>query len=270
MKACYLLYATFYHSHLLMRFSIVAFNIARPNSPEFLSSVVGQRNAETPMIVFIMVMLLSSIFQMHLLTCFAQVGQLLVGPMFIFMFTMPETFERTVGSRSSGNSRVPSCEIGSSIRLRRELRCYRRLRLLTDEFNGVFAAFYGAYHYIMMSLIVLCVYGFVRTTGAMAIVQAYVAIWCFFAYGSVVSAHAQINRGSKLWLKSLRARYFHGRAVSGGRRCASKGIVVVRELRSLKELRIKGGSSAFYYNKCLILTTTGAIFRQSVKLLIFR
>ena len=74
--------------------------------------------------------------------------------------------------------------------------------------------------------------------------------------------YAEGNGGSGAVLLSLRT-YWYSR---GGRR---NGFKIGKELRSLKELRIKGGSSAFSYDKQLIVTVIDAILKQSVSLLMF-
>ena len=58
-----------------------------------------------------------------------------------------------------------------------ELRRYRSLQLLTDDYNTLFSLFNGIFHATAVALIVFSVYGFVRTEGFMSVLPAYLGIW---------------------------------------------------------------------------------------------
>ena len=133
-----------------------------------------------------------------------------------------------------------------SLAFQSQLRIYRCLQLLTADFNGSFATFYGMLHGMIIAFVVLCVYGSVRTEGVMAIVQTYAALWSLFAYLQVINNFAVINQRSKALLNSL------GQCCDGNKRMS-------RQLRSYTELRVKGGSSAFYFDKKLVLTVIGIV-----------
>ena len=154
------------------------------------------------------------------------------------------------------------CAMYREASLENKISWYRRLQLLADNFNDLFAFYHGMSHGLMTAFTVMCVYGFVRNGGLMAALPAYLDIWCFLPHFQFMNNFAEIHRGSRAVLLSLRM-YWHSRV---GRRNAFK---IGKELRSLKELRIKGGSSAFNYDKQLVVTVIDAILKQSVSLLMF-
>ena len=122
---------------------------------------------------------------------------------------------------------------------------YRCLQLLTEGFNDLFALFHGVFNEMMIAFAVMCVYGFLRTGGLMAGLLAYVGIWCLVCYFQLTNIYAEVNRGSTGVLHSLRVCWHDRGGHSGGR----SALIAWRELRSLRELRIKGGDSLFHYDK---------------------
>ena len=113
-------------------------------------------------------------------------------------------------------------------------------------------------HAALISFFVFCVYGAVRTDGVMAVGQSYLAVWGFLSYLQLLKRYADINTGSRDLLRSLQ--------VDGS---GDYSRIAVRELRSMKELRVKGGSSAFYFDNEAVLTTIHIVLNQAVNLLIF-
>ena len=78
-----------------LRFLVLAFiglNIARPVSPEFLSSVIiWTLGAHAEKIAaYVLTIMASSIFQAYILICYVQVCTLFFGLMVLFMFTMSD------------------------------------------------------------------------------------------------------------------------------------------------------------------------------------
>ena len=83
--------------------------------------------------------------------------------------------------------------------------------------------------------------------------------------------YAKIQIGSNTFLESFKASCFcDGTRVRAGRGglLHFSSAIRKREYRSFRELRIKGGNSAFYFDKKLVLTFIGIILSQSVNLLI--
>ena len=119
----------------------------------------------------------------------------------------------------------------------------------------------------MIAFTVMCVYGFVRTAGLMAALPAYLGVWCLVTYYQFMNNYAEVHSGSKGVLLSLRACSY-GRG-GGGRSGDRRALSIGRELRSLKELRIKVGAAAFHYDKQLVVTVMDLILKQSVSLLMF-
>ena len=276
-KICYFLFAAFHHSQWFLRISISLFNIFRPNSPEFLSSVVIRKVEIATANMSIMIAMLSAVVQLYLLTCFTQTAQLLVGPVYIFMFTMPDflrnfppvPYGSTLKRRRDTLLSTPSFGTNPGNGLRVQLGFYRCLQLLTNEFSDLYAKLHGFLHLIMITLVGVCLYGSVRTTGVMAVVQAYLGLWWLLGYGMAIDAYAGIHKRSIVWLRSLRAQCLKLQR-SRHRQGSSSVRIIDRELRSLQELRITGGSSTFYFDKGLILTTIGIIMNQASNLLIMR
>ena len=75
--------------------------------------------------------------------------------------------------------------------------------------------------------------------------------------------YAETNHGSKALLVSLNASWCGGWRPSRGTSAR-----IERQLRSLRELRIKVGSSAFYYDKQLVMTVGDIVLNQAVSLLV--
>ena len=118
-------------------------------------------------------------------------------------------------------------------------------------------------------MLTLCVYIFVRTEGIVAIFAAYMGIWGLPAYCEMMNNFADILTGARIFLESLkesRSVRSSGNWIRTGRAGANAAIKR-RELRSLRELRIKVGSS-FYFDKKLVLALIAIILQQSVNLLI--
>ena len=152
--------------------------------------------------------------------------------------------------------------------LEREVRFYRKVQLLTDNFSNLFSHYHLALHLLMITFVVMSVLGSVRTGGFIAIVQAYLGFWVFLTYWQVMNRYADINLGSNILLRCLRD-YCSVASHSNLRdlRKARQVTAVRRDLRSMKGLRIQGGSSAFYFDKQLVLTAVGIVFGQSLNLL---
>ena len=97
----------------------------------------------------------------------------------------------------------------------------------------------------------------------MSVLPAYLGIWGTHALYEVMKNYAEINHGSKALLVSLNASWCGGCKPS-----RSKSVEMERQLRSLRELRIKVGSSAFYYDKQLVMTVGDIVLNQAVSLLV--
>lgn len=249
---------TIFHAILVMFYytmwaevvAVTVLSIVRPDSPEFLSSLFTS-SANTPIYSHYSTRLASTIFQAYLFTLIAQIWHLLGGTMLLFMFTMSDS---VMGGAPLRNSKKFSKDQAAEVRM--ELKRYRCLGLLTDEFNGVYSQLSGQIHAIIMTCIVLCIYGAVRTEGVMGFLYVYMSVWGLVSYLQIVNNYANIHRGSKDFLVAL------------GASSRTAGTVASRDLRNLKELRIKAGSSAFYFDKELVLTVVGVILTQSINLLI--
>ena len=153
------------------------------------------------------------------------------------------------------------------------VRLYRELRLLTDEYNNLLASFHGIFHGLAVTLTTLSVYLFVRSEGMMAALAAYLVMWSIPNYCELMNNYAEIQRGSKTFLESLKASCFVDGSGSPVRtRCGTSRVVGTaifrRELESFRELRIKRGVSAVYYDTQLVLTMIGIVMNQSLNLLI--
>ena len=91
-NACMLYLAVTYYSLWLLALAIIGYHIARPASPEFLSSLIVGNLGEVRdnIAIYILTTMVSSTFQAYILICYAQVTALFIGPIFLFMFTMPD------------------------------------------------------------------------------------------------------------------------------------------------------------------------------------
>ena len=87
-KICYVFWVSFYYTEWLLLGSLAIFNILRPSSPEFLSSLFVENSLTT--ISIIPVTLASFIYQAYVAACVAQVWNLAVVPLMLFMFTTPD------------------------------------------------------------------------------------------------------------------------------------------------------------------------------------
>ena len=245
--------------------AIGALSVSRPSSPQFLSSLFISNVREEVDSIWLRatVTLISSTFHVYILICLVQISQLIAGPIVLFMFTISDIAGGQPQSKmGSGSSRLQSNPNGG-------VRLYRELQLLTNEYNNMLALFHAILHGIALSTITLCFYIFVRTEGIMAAFAAYTGMWGLPAYCEMMNDFADILTGSRTFLESLKES---GSVRSSGNwmRTGSAGAsaaIIRRELRSLRELRIKGGSS-FYFDKKLVLTLIGIILQQSVNLLI--
>ena len=259
MRACWLITSTFFNSLWLFPLSITAFNVLRPSSPQFLSSLSLPNGGNV--LILATVTLFSSAFQAYLLACCVQITQLIWGPMLLFMFTMSDI--------AGGQKRGTRGDVDGN--QQEKVSLYRELQLLTDEYNNLLAPFHAMLHGTAVALITLDVYLFVRTEGMHAALGAYLAIWSLLTYCELMNNYAEIQRGSTTFMESLRVSCYAG--VNGNRTARGGWVnpsaeVRKKELRSFRELRIKGGSSGFYFDKQLILTFLGIILDQCVNLLI--
>lgn len=167
------------------------------------------------------------------------------------------------GLETAPNLDSNDCGVPRRARLERGMSRYCCLQLLADDFNDLFALYHGMYHGFMIAFIVMCVFWCVRTSGFMAALLAYLGLWSFLTQFQFMNSYAEVNRGSQDVLLKLRACW-HSR---GGRRGSRRTLLIGMKLSSLKELRIKGGTSAFYFDKQLVVTTMDVILTQSVGLL---
>ena len=109
-----------------------------------------------------------------------------------------------------------------------------------------------------------------------ALVQAYFGAWLLTSYLQVIKSYSEIYRGSKALLVSLSARCADKNVGSSGGSSVAFGIgagshvIIARELKSLTELRIRAGSSVFYFDKQLVLTVIQIVVSQTVGLLLLR
>ena len=261
MRACWLIITLFFNSMRLFPLAMTAFNVLRPSSPQFFSSLL-LTNGDSILVVAI-VTLISSGFQAYLLICCVQVTQLIWGPMLLFMFTMSDI--------AGGQKRGTRGDVDEGEQ--EKVSLYRELQLLSDEYNNLLASFHAMLHGAAVVLITLYVYLFVRTEGMLAAMGAYLVIWSFPTYCELMNNYAEIGRGSKTFLESLKVSCYAGGSVNQVRTARGGWVdphaeVRKKELLSFRELRIKGGSSGFYFDKQLVLTFLGIILDQCVNLLI--
>ena len=175
-------------------------------------------------------------------------------------------FNRSTRLGKGVNLRAVDGRIPPRAGIGRRIRHYRCLQLLTVGFNDLFALYHLISHGMLIAVTVMCVYGSVRTQGLMAAVLAYVSAWVLISYFQSMNNYAEVSRGSKNVLLALRACWYDGGGRSGGR----SAWIIDRELVSLRELRIKGGDYAFYYDKQLTVTAMDIIFKQSASLLMLK
>ena len=265
-KLCWLLTMSSFNSFWLVLVAIAALNVVRPSSPEFFSSLFLSSVQQEGESIWLraMVTLMSSTFQVYVLICYVQVLEPIFGPILLFMFTLSDI---TGGQKQ--------CKLGAcSNRLEAiqnaGIKLYRELQLLTDEYNNLLALFHAVQHGILVTFLTLCVYIFVRTEGIMAALAAYMGIWLLPCYCEIINNYAEIQIGSRTFLESLQETVPVRRSriwIRTGR-AGSVAAIIRGELRSLRELHIKGGSSAFYFDKQLVLTVIHIIVNQSISLLL--
>ena len=258
---------------------MIVLNIANPSSPEFLSSLFLLPDGDR-LLGWVLPVVMSSTFQAYILVCLVQVVQLIFGPIALFIFTMSDI----VGGQQRGKiGKVDADEEA-------EVRLYRELQLLTDEYNNLLAAYHMNLHGLTVALVTLCFYLSVRSEEIVAVVALYVAIWLLATYCEMMNNYAEIQSGSNKFLESLEASCYlddsrnwvrtsatvlwetvHWRRCFGclrRTRSGARAAVLSRQIRSLRELHIRAGSSAFYFDKQLVLTAISVILDQSVNLLL--
>ena len=226
--------------------AMTVLSMARPHSPEFMSSLLVHR----PEHIRTLSIIASTTLQAYLLMCCSHVIPLICGPVALFMFSMSDFVQIQVAMQQQ---KPP--------RLRRSLKFYRCLQLHTNNFNRLFAAFNAMLHGIVIIFVIFCVYGALRMEGILAVALAYLGFWALVTYIVVATSYAEIHRRSVKLLRSIR-RAMNGRT---GRRTEGGGIAL--EIRSIRELCIVGGS-AYYFDKTLVLTIVEVVLVQSVNLLI--
>ena len=70
------------------------------------------------------------------------------------------------------------------------LSLYREFQLLTDEYSNLLASYHAMLHGVVVALVTLCVYLFVRTEGMMAALAAYIAIWSLPTYCELMNNYS--------------------------------------------------------------------------------
>ena len=94
----------FFNSFWLLLFAITALNVAWPSSAEFLSSLILPNAQDEVDAVWrqVPVKLMSASFQIYILMCLVQIGQLTFGRMALVMFSMSDI----VGVQQFGKSNL--------------------------------------------------------------------------------------------------------------------------------------------------------------------
>ena len=88
-KVCYMFWTSFHYYEWSLLGALAMLNIARPSSPEFLSSLFIQ-NSLADISIRIPITLASAIYQAYVAACVAQVWNLAAVPLMLFIFTMPD------------------------------------------------------------------------------------------------------------------------------------------------------------------------------------
>lgn len=101
--------------------------------------------------------------------------------------------------------------------------------------------------------------------GLLALASAYWGTIAFVVYGMIISWYGEINRVSRV-LRQVEKRRASVDLVSGKSGYAR---IIKREIASMNDLRIKGGST-FYYDKTLLINVIGIVLVQSVNMLIMK
>ena len=246
--------------------------MARPEFPAFLSSLFIGFYSERPAAVTLSAAVLSSLLQVYLVMCASQVLMLFCGPIVLFMFTMYDLLFGRVSSPSALKLGLTSVRkvLQMRERLTREIRLYRSLQLLTEEVNDLFASTLGETHGVVTLALICLAYGVLRCEGLLAVMMVYMFCWSFGSYFLLMNKLANINLGSKSLLRCIDSSF---RSVYGGNviaivtfASAKEAKIVQRELRNMRELRLRGGSSVFYFDKKLILTVVYVVMSQSISL----
>ena len=146
---------------------------------------------------------------------------------------------------------------------RRLLRLFRALNLLTEDYSRVFAIVYGGAHLCMMCISLFSAYGAIRLEGALSISLGWIGANITVFLAILISQFGRINHSSQLALKAMRKRQEALRSM--GNQAESKSLRM--EIRSLRDLCIRVGST-FFYDKILLLTTSQIIIQNIANLLL--
>ena len=250
-KICELLMATMYYAVYPSVSLLTTLSVARPKSPEFLSSLEFLFQPTDSV-----TRLASSTFHLYLTSCFVQVLVILCMSIVFFAFSMSDVLQ--------------GCEIASSSEQNRSKRStlgpFRCCHLLMNGFNELFANLNAVIHAGTIAFATLCMYGAARSTdGMLAAGIAYLGLITLVCYLQMVSGYAEVNLRSKWllwWMRSSGAG-----CVAGGSQRTDLGF---RQLRSLRELRVQAGTCIFHYDKATVLITVEIILVQSANLLIMQ
>ena len=172
-------------------------------------------------------------------------------------------------SRPSAKRKDNDSSSGSKIALKAWLEhnswLLRCLKAQTNGFNDVTATLNGIVHANIIAIVVMYVYGALRTEGFVAVLSAYFGSVTFIAYCMLTRSYGEINEVSKTLIRAAKVEASVLRLA--GERASSKFVQL--EMKSMRELRIMAGST-FYYDKALVLTVIAIIISQSVNLLILK
>ena len=134
--------------------------MAVPDFPAFVSSLfVATSSAELHAVITVVI---SSLLQVYLITCASQVLILFSGPIILFMFTMCDLLSIKISSFKAaqlGLTSVPKV-LQMREKLHKELRVYKCVQLRVDEVNDLFASAFGQVDGVVISNLILWVYGF--------------------------------------------------------------------------------------------------------------
>ena len=154
----------------------------------------------------------------------------------------------------------------------RRLSLFRRLQVLTDEFNKLFNSFHLEIHVVLIAIVSLRVYGSVRTEGLLAFVQTYMGSWMLVLHLQLCNSYGVINHGSEMFFRAIWASCAGSCTLLVTGSFETSGISSVRairrQLRSVRVLCITEGSSTFRYDKRLVLTVVQIVLSQAVTLLL--
>ena len=148
-------------------------------------------------------------------------------------------------------------------RLETAIRLYRCLCIHVGGFNDVFGALNRMLHGAAITFVIFCVYGSLRTEGALSVAIAYWGTFTLVCYQLTVTKYAESNGASNAFLVRVRTAW----SVCSGRQRSRHRKRIGREIGSMREVRIQAGST-FYYDMTLVLTVFEVVLVQSVNLLI--